>query len=211
MTFVHGGDPLSAQDVLYALSHAEHNGFLAGVWYCVNAPQQLVDAEPEHTLAGALGLTAAELQANLTALGLWNGNAETWQAKLNDGRMFTKLQLFWQNKVSVAGLAQGMPAAKARFIAFGVRARHDDDDVVHDAAPPQATPQEQVKGGETRHGGLAKQPKTAAAVFAKVHKLREDRRASEARKRSLRRNRSESPPQRVGSASPQRERSRAAR
>lgn len=56
--------------ILSSLANAELYGMEQGVWYALDAPEELVRSSPSHTLAGILGLAADDLKARLVEAGL---------------------------------------------------------------------------------------------------------------------------------------------
>ena len=54
-----------------ALANPERYLLRGNVWYALNAPELLVDAHPQHTLAGVFGLSAAAVVEQLREEGLF--------------------------------------------------------------------------------------------------------------------------------------------
>lgn len=65
--------PLTKDDLLQVLANHEQYGLAPQTWLALDARQALVDASPEATLAGRVGVTAEALNELTSELGLFGG------------------------------------------------------------------------------------------------------------------------------------------
>ena len=98
---------LTSDGVLRVLTHPAMFAFKSGVWHAINPPDDLIDQAPEHTLAGRMGVSQAELHAQLAVLGLAVVRESTWKKKIGDSIFFEKVAIGTRPNV--------------HFIAFGIR------------------------------------------------------------------------------------------
>ena len=143
---------------LDVLAHPELHEFRYRVWYAINAPQTLIDAKPESTLAGRLGLSASELKTLRGAMGLSTVKQTTWTKILLARRPFSKMELYFTHV--------GIGTTNVHFIAFSK----------DDSQPPYINdPRLQIA-----ERSLVAQPSPASKTLLKVQQIR----ASQKRRRT---------------------------
>ena len=76
-------------EVKHVLAHADTFGFRMGVWYIIDAPDAVLETDPDGTLAARFRLSAAAFQSCRKVLGIsiarqasWHGPASPPQSRV---------------------------------------------------------------------------------------------------------------------------------